>query len=217
MSKQPSIGKCNLCGESVGRPAMRRHLTACGQPEASGTQPLGPSFHLVVEGRHAKAYWMHVALPVTARLSVLDDFLRQTWLECCGHMSAFDIGGNRYASAPMEHQMSTRAPLRQLLAVGSTFFYEYDYGSTTELVLKVVAILEQGTPKGAAQLLARNEAPQVSCQRCGTQPATQVCCECASDGQGWLCLSCAVAHPCGDEMCLPVANSPRVGVCAYAG
>ncbi len=27
---------------------------------------------------------MHVALPLTVRLSKLDDFLRHTWLECCG-------------------------------------------------------------------------------------------------------------------------------------
>jgi len=41
------------------------------------------------------------------------------------------------------------------------FLYEYDYGSTTALVLKVVALREQGLPKGAVQLLARNEAPRV--------------------------------------------------------
>jgi hypothetical protein len=40
------------------------------------------------------------------------------------------------------------------------FFYEYDYGSPTALVLKVVALREQGLPKGSVRLLARNEAPQ---------------------------------------------------------
>jgi len=97
------------------------------------------------------------------------------------------------------------------------FLYEYDYGSTTALVLKVVALREQGLPKGAVQLLARNEAPRVNCRRCGIQPATQICTECAWNGEGWLCEACAVAHECGDEMCLPVVNSPRVGVCGYTG
>jgi len=158
---------------------------------------------------------MHVAVPVTAPLSKLDDFLRHTWLECCGHLSAFEIGGKRYAS---DEEMSMRARLSQVLEVGMKFFYEYDYGSTTALVLKVVALREQGLlPKGAVQLLARNEAPQVSCQRCSIHPATQICTECAWNGEGWLCEACAVAHECGDEMCLPVVNSPRVGVCGYTG
>lgn len=202
---------------------MTQHLSACRQPEASGLvpasgkQPHAASFHLAIEGRDAKAYWMHVAVPVTTQLSKLDDFLRHTWLECCGHLSAFEIGDNRYASEPMDEEMSMRAPLSQVLEARMKFFYEYDYGSPTALVLKVVALREQCLPKGAVQLLARNEAPQVSCQRCSIQAATQICTECACNGKGWLCEACAVAHECGDEMCLPVVNSPRVGVCGYTG
>jgi hypothetical protein len=35
--------------------------------------------------------------------------------------------------------------------------------------------------------------------------------------EGWLCDECAVGHECGEEMLLPVVNSPRVGVCGYVG
>ena len=223
MSKQQSMGKCNLCGQLVGQASMTRHLSACYQPEASGLlpasakRPPAPSFHLVIEGRHANAYWMHVAAPLTAPLSKLDDFLRHTWLECCGHLSAFELGGKRYASEPLDEEMSMTARLSQVLEVGMKFSYEYDFGSPTALVLKVVALREQGLPEGAVQLWARNEAPQVSCHRCSIQPATQICTECAWNGEGWLCKACALAHKCGDEMCLPVVNSPRVGVCGYAG
>ena len=119
---------------------------------------------------------MHVAVPLTAPLSKLDDFLRHTWLECCGHLSAFEIACERYASEPMDEEMSMSAR-SEVLEVGMKFSYEYDYGSPTALVLKVVALREQGLPKGAVQLLARNEAPQVSCQRCSIQSATQICTE----------------------------------------
>jgi hypothetical protein len=54
-----------------------------------------------------------------------------------------------------------RARLSEVLEVGTKFFYEYDYGSPTALVLKVVAFREQGLLKGAAQLLARNETETV--------------------------------------------------------
>jgi hypothetical protein len=128
MSKQQSMGKCNLCGATVGQASMTRHLGACCQPEASGLLPASEkrlpasSFHLAIEGRDAKAYWMHVAIPLIAPLSKLDDFLRHIWLECCGHLSAFEIGGKRYASGPMDEEMSMRARLSEVLEVGMKFF-----------------------------------------------------------------------------------------------
>jgi hypothetical protein len=192
MDKQPSMGKGNLCGKIADRASMTRHLSACRQAEASGAlpvsekRPLVPHFHLVIEGRDDKAYWMHVAMPLTAPLSKLDNFLRHTWLECCGHLSAFEIGGKRYASGPMDEEMSMRAPFGEVREVGMKFSYEYDCGSTTALVLRVVALREPGLPKGAVEGLARNEAPQESCQRCRIRPATQICTECAWNGEGWL-------------------------------
>src|SRR5258708_4854280 len=223
MSKQQWRGMCNFGGEVAGQASMTRHLSACCQPEASGLLPVSekrppaPSFHLAIEGRDAKAYWMHVAVPLTAPLSKLDDFLRHTWLECCGHLSAFEIAGKRYASEPMDEEISMGARLSEVLEVGMKFFYKYDYGSATALVLTVVALRRQGLPNCAVELLARNEAPHVSCQRCSIPPATQICTECAWNGEGWLCETCAVAHEYGDEIRLPSVNSPRVGVCAYTG
>ena len=72
---------------------------------------------------------MHVAVPLTAPLSKLDDFLRHTWLECCGHLSAFEIAGKRYASEPMDEEMSMSARLSEVLEVGMKFFYEFGSGS----------------------------------------------------------------------------------------
>jgi hypothetical protein len=101
--------------------------------------------------------------------------------------------------------------------VGMRFSYEYDFGSTTELMLNVIALREQTTSKRTIQFLAANEPPKVNCQLCGTCAATQVCTACDQNGEGWLCEACAEEHGCGSEMCLPVVNSPRVGVCGYAG
>jgi hypothetical protein len=212
------MGKCSLCGKTFGKAAMTRHLNRCSQPKAlvaAGKRQTTPAFHLVVEGRWAKAYWIHLAAPVKAPLSKLDDFLRHIWLECCGHMSAFEIEGIRYFCSPMEkEERGMETPLSQVVNAGTKFFYEYDFGSTTELGLKVVGFWNQGTPKGAVQLLARNDPPEVICAQCETHLATQVCIACED---AWLCESCAAAHDCGEEMFLPVVNSPRVGVCGYTG
>lgn len=217
MTRQQSMGKCGLCGQTFGKSAMTRHLNRCNQTKAlvtAGRQKPTPAFHFVVEGRWAKAYWMHLAAPVKAPLSKLDGFLRRTWLECCGHMSAFEIGGVRYSVSPVEEERGMETPLSRVLDVGTKFSYQYDFGSTTELELRVVEFWIQDQPKAAVQLLARNDPPQVFCDQCKTQPATQIC---AEGGEAWLCESCAGTHECDEGMHLPVVNSPRVGVCAYTG
>src|SRR3981081_245842 len=121
MSKQQPMGNCNLCGELAGQASMPPPLQAGGPPGASGLSSASrkqtpvPNFHLAIEGRDAKAYWMHVAVPLTAPMSKLDDFLRHTWLECCGHLSAFEVGGRRYASEPMDEEMSMRTRMSEVL------------------------------------------------------------------------------------------------------
>ena len=146
---------------------------------------------------------------------------RGTRLECCGHLSAFTIGKQRYASTFAldeddlnEESMDVR--LGDVAEVGTVFLHEYDYGSTTELKLKVTGLLEVKGKSGAVQLLARNADPQFPCEKCGNL-ATQICTQCAYEGDAFYCDKCAETHDCGEEMFLPAVNSPRVGVCGYAG
>jgi len=95
------------------------------------------------------------------------------------------------------------------------FRYEYDFGSTTELALKVIEDQNMSFKK-KVQLLARNEAPDIQCDHC-EKPAVQICSECVCNEEGFLCKKCTADHKCGEEMLLPVVNSPRTGVCAYEG
>ena len=111
---------------------------------------------------------------------------------------------------------SMGARLDEILSPGMKFNYEYDFGSTTHLAMKVVS-QEQKQIKGRViTVLARNEPPSYTCMSCGKM-AAQVCTECAWSGGGWLCDECAAEHECGEDMLLPVVNSPRVGVCGYTG
>jgi len=224
MAKVTSIGKCHLCGGTFDKSAMTEHLASCGQKEGSTAASGGRGarktdvFHLLVEGRHCPQYWMHIELPVNARLKALDRFLRDIWLECCGHMSMFTIQDKRYSVAPMDDfdEENMEAQLSEVLSPGMKFYHEYDFGSTTHLALKVVS-QEQKQFKGrSVTILARNESPEIPCVSCG-KPATQVCAECIYSEAGWLCEACAAEHECGEEMLLPVVNSPRVGVCGYTG
>jgi hypothetical protein len=104
--------------------------------------------------------------------------------------------------------------MEDILTPGQKLIYEYDFGSTTELLLTVVSEVEGSIKKGKVEILARNEAPPIRCSHC-EKPATTICTECIYDNQGWLCGDCARKHGCDDEMFLQLVNSPRTGVCGY--
>jgi len=218
-----STGECALCKGTFSKASMTRHIQAC-RIERAEAPPLDPprlparkAFHLVVEGDYSKDYWMHLEAPAHATLSDLDRFLRDIWLECCGHLSAFTIQGTTYVAGGSEEGVldaeSTDVSLARVLKKGTKFHYEYDFGSTTRLVLKVASNVEVKPGPKSIRLLARNAPPTILCNSCG-KPATHVCCECSG---GWLCGDCAHGHECGEDMLLPVVNSPRVGVCGYSG
>jgi hypothetical protein len=57
-------------------------------------------FGLRAEAARAPSYWLDLEIRAEARLHVLDSFLRDAWLECCEHLSAFAIGGVRYEVEP---------------------------------------------------------------------------------------------------------------------
>jgi len=221
MTRYMSKGKCSFCNETFGKAAMTKHLKSCKQKKSaaetiSAKRKLQRTeiLHLVVEGRDLPEYWMHLSVPANATLKDLDGFLRDIWLECCGHLSAFTIEGKRYSVDPMKEydERSMKGALGDVVGLGMKFYHEYDFGTTTELTLKVV-LEEEGEVRGKSiQLLARNDPPARSCGSCG-KIATQVCAECS----GWLCGECAQKHECGEDMFLPVVNSPRVGMCGYTG
>jgi len=221
MTRYTSKGKCSFCNETFGKAAMTKHLKSCKQRKSAlettsekrklqGTK----SLHLVVEGRDLPEYWMHLSVAANVTLEDLDDFLRDIWLECCGHLSAFTIEGKRYSIHPMKEygERSMKSALGNVVGIGMKFYHEYDFGTTTELTLRVMSE-QEGEAKGKSiQLLARNDPPLIACESCG-KIATQVCAECAR----WFCDECAHKHECGEDMLLPVVNSPRVGMCGYTG
>ena len=224
-------GTCALCGEAVSRASAQKHVASCAPAHdvPGGTQQR--LVHLRVTAPGLPAYWLDVEAKAEAKLEALDAFLRRIWLECCGHLSAFKIGAVDYFSRGYElggpvfgrfgrHRRAERsmnARLRDALpSVGERFDYEYDFGSTTSLQLKMVGERAGQPGRAAVRLLARNTSPVWPCAICG-QPATLVCTYCLSDDRNaFVCTKHRRKHACGeDEGFMPVVNSPRMGVCGY--
>ncbi|MCZ7572921.1 MAG: plasmid pRiA4b ORF-3 family protein [Ardenticatenaceae bacterium] len=202
---------------------MTRHLQACeARRTAQASSGLdGPAqsslLHLVVEGRYAPEYWLHLEVPAYATLYDLDDFLRGIWLECCGHMSSFTIEERGYISSLdfwwNDEDSDMRVALGDVLSPGLKCAYEYDFGSTTALTIRVVSERQGTMTGGQVNILARNEPPDIRCDLCG-QPATTIC---TFDEYTVACDRCAESGEFDEEGFLPLVNSPRAGVCGYTG
>lgn len=189
-------GDCYVCGKTASKTVMKNHII---KEHSMGDE----ACYLVrAEGKYDKGYWLVFSIPFEATLSSLDRFLRQIWCECCGHMSSFsDRGGQVGKTRKLSY-----------FDVGDKFAYEYDFGTTTELVLSIIDVVSRPKQSKKVFLLARNqphEAP--TCDHCD-QRAVWVL--------GWeqehYCDACASKSEAEFDM-LPLVNSPRSGECAYTG
>lgn len=233
MAKLGTKGKCQFCKQTVSREEMAGHLKSCEprkavlqkQMEESGHHK-ARSFHLLVEGFYQPDYWLHLDVQADATLHDLDRFLRDIWLECCGHLSSFTIEKKNYLSqlfeehavwGPRSEEYDMDVELKDVLRPRLKFLHDYDFGTTTRLGFKVLSYREGEIRGKKVQLLARNNPPLIFCDVCGWRKSTIICTACDLSEEGWLCDICAQAHECDEEMFLPVVNSPRVGECGYTG
>lgn len=217
-------GICELCTKRTSKAAMVRHLALCAPKHDRASVRPSELYQLRVEGKGAPMFWLDVEVKGESPIRRLDDLLRRVWLECCGHLSAFEAGGLRYSVlvdnefAPDPNERSMSAKVSQVLtSPGQRLSYEYDFGSTTDLTLRFIRVRTGMIGRSAARLLARNEPPVWKCTACDA-PATLVCPFCMGEDNPFVCARHAPEHACAeDESFLPVINSPRMGVCGYTG
>ena len=256
-------GVCNICLQTVSGDRIRQHLIRCildrtglrpaqNPRRRDGRRIARKTAHISVRAP-ARPHWMELGVRCDATLRDLDQFLRAVWLECCGHLSHFTINGveysimvpmpgeNRYFEPESEREerwchmgKSINAAIPPL----TTFHYEFDYGSTTELELEHRAVFDELTQAispaqlwhgGKIVILAESH-PQQTCLRCGRPAHWKLAPQHDEDEdyddelyeeEGTLCEDdldpitfCEeCAPPDGDF--IPLANSPRVGVNCY--
>jgi hypothetical protein len=220
-------GKCKYCGKEYTFSYMNKHLLVCKERQKKWAEETGSKkcgyFELAIYSKYSRDYWLYVEIKETAALKDLDQFLRDIWVECCGHLSAFEIDGVSYGVVSQDDFLwgkstkSMNCKLKSVLEKGMTFDYEYDFGSTTELMITVVNYRVGNDRKEKLIILSRNNTIEILCDVCGKKQAVYICVECFYEGDGRLCEDCAKTHECKEEMFLSVCNSPRMGVCDYCG
>lgn len=214
MEKLKSEGRCLYCSQLYDKRSIGKHLDTHLAEQASKTPaPKELAFHVRVE---AAEMFLELLIDASTTLGEVDSFLRSIWLECCGHMSAFQFKGQYDEDGiPMSRKVG------KVFGAGAVLDYEYDFGSTTRLTVKVGKSFPVAVSEGIL-LLSRNEPLRIMCDHCQTQPATDICTVHIYDGEGFLCEDCAEKHEeeCedfADYAAMPVVNSPRMGVCGYMG
>jgi hypothetical protein len=215
-----SRGQCTFCGYETTKGAMSRHLASCAQRKtriADAEQRAGSQeelFYLRMQDAWHGDFWLDVEIRGTATLKQIDSYLRAIWLECCGHLSQFSVGG--WSGKEIGKGRRVDAVFRN----GVELTHIYDFGTSSETRIKMVGQRE-GAPltKHPMVLMARNLMPQADCIECG-QPATRLCTECLIEEDVWgvLCEQHAKSHPhenYGEP--IELVNSPRLGMCGYEG
>ena len=218
--RKQSRGKCAFCGREMTKGGLARHLSACSEREeaidAANRKPGKGQvlYHLQVKDAWAGDFWLHLEMDGSATLAHLDHYLRAIWLECCGHLSRFSIGGWSGGEIPM----GTR--IERAFRPEVKLTHIYDFGTESETSIRMVGVREgKSLTAHPIVLMARNKPPETGCMECN-EPASWLCMECVyeTEDTGTLCDEHAQAHPhdaYGEPM--PLANSPRVGMCGYSG
>ena len=157
------------------RTGIAKHLQTCKKrvdlcEKAEKTEKY---FELLLYGAYNKDYWLIIQIKENATLDDLDRFICDIWVECCGHLSAFEIDGVSYEREPDddfgwgEPAKSTNHTLKQVLTTGMIFNYEYDFGSTTEIMVKVLDHYSAQKQNEKVVILSRNNPPEFACSICG--------------------------------------------------
>ena len=199
-----SLGRCKICQKSGTMPDLEAHTK-------THTSKGDKDTHYIIRIDDGQMFWMYIQVYGNSLLRTLDKFLRQEWLECCGHYSTFTVNDVTYnSSASLGKGMNVK--LRNILEEGTVFVHEYDFGSPTVLRLTVVyaKVPPAVVGKRGIHVLVVHDPVKFECAACGAD-ARKVCSDCGQT----LCMSCAPKHGCGEDLLLDAVQSPRMGVCAY--
>lgn len=220
-------GRCYGCDGVYSDRAILKHIRECIAPKY-GLERVSDSvtesgvYHIKVCGKYDKRYFLYLLVDKCVLLSELDRYLRDIWLECCGHLSCFEINELRYEDEPdadyYNDAESMDTEIGDVLDRGMTFSYEYDFGSTTTLELKVVDIYKPKNWEKGIRLVSRNSAVEFQCECCDNVAVISYFDPCEGD-RGMVCGECMDKMKVQNEELIfdePV-NSPRIGICGYEG
>lgn len=208
-----SEGHCIFCDKYFSQKDLGRHLAThlkVKEKEDKGKQT-NLFNHIVVE---ADVMFLHLLVKSSCEMAEIDSFLRDIWLECCGHESGFRV--KRGEEIEMDEIVGT------VLIPNAKIQHDYDYGTTTRTFIKSIKVYDLDLDDDDIVLLSRNEPLKIMCSVCNKKAATVLCSVCLWNSESFFCKTCAKKHAIicedfEDYASMEVVNSPRMGECGYEG
>lgn len=206
------IANCYYCDKELNSRNIKSHVKRCKvmhdniEAKKKVNNKTREQFIISMVPKYgSKDYCIYISIDKSLTLQDLDSFIRDVWVECCGHLSLFKIDDR-------EFERTKNIRLSDILNVGIKFEYEYDFGSTTELKLEVVDSLTVSQDFSRIEIIARSKEVVHKCEQCGADTRLY-------DGlnEEWVCESCAEDLDKEYIEEIDYCNSPRDGVCGYCG
>ncbi len=202
--------ECLICHRVFFANKFVRHLGSCIPKQVGAGKTV--QYVLIRARSEDFGHFAYFLIPDSKTLDDLDEILRNFWLNCCyEHMSAFFI---RKEELSMDLELRGFEPKSKL-------DYMYDFSYTTYLTIEVLKLFEfEPNPDNLSWILGHNEPFEYICDTCNKGKAVQLIPE--GRGRGFFCQTCFAESVYGDDeyeehYCLPVVNSPRMGICEYTG
>jgi len=149
MKRIRTKGICAYCKTEIPKNtrSIIKHLSECKSAVVSKTD--SPVHHMVlmIEGKYNPDYWLVIKVKSVLSIKKIDRFIRDIWVECCGHMSAFSYNRSKIG-------MSQK--ICNVFDGPYIIDYIYDYGSSTELSLSLLGEMDDSNDKDN-QVLKRNK------------------------------------------------------------
>lgn len=147
-----SEGKCLFCNRVFTQGGIGKHLSGHLSKmvkEDSGKKQVNYC-HVEVK---AGEMFLHLLVKGNLTMVRIDRFLRQIWLDCCGHLS--DFGHKKYEVSMTDRVEDVFKPRVKL-------FHDYDYGTTTRVFLSARRHYSLNLSEDII-LLSRNEPLKLLC------------------------------------------------------
>jgi hypothetical protein len=211
----PKKTECEYCHKKFGCRIIYDHYGDCLKTIYKDKS--GILFRFFSHGITGEVYFIYAIIGKKCTFTNIDNFLKEIWCECCGHLSEF----REFHDAPAKKiGKSTKITNYE---VGDRFMYEYDFGTTTTIFGEILEILDGEENNKKIELVKQNDQPQFSCVVCkkdaeyfynGSCPF--LCEECKNKFKKLMKKTDDVESNDEDFTNITeLSNSPRVGLCGY--
>ncbi len=156
VTRRPGSGTCYLCGDELtAHRFFQRHLWSCLR-QWSWSRPKDRQANIYTHASITayQHHWMDVVIRQDTTLRQMDAFLRETWLECCLHLSQFKFGEMSAGCDELEDDRNSINDLDTtdlanfdsqyltLVLPGQSVLHEYDMGTTSETTITSQCLYE---------------------------------------------------------------------------